>query len=102
MFGIPWHRLPTLLALLKLSGFRKELRENNLHDTSQLPDTDKLPHPQPSPDGRHLRSRTPDGSFNDLKHPEMGMVGTRLGRNVPLTKAKVDQKNLLNPNPRAI
>ncbi len=50
MFGIPWHRLPTLLALLKLAGFRKELRKKNLQDTSQLPDTDKLPDSQPSPD----------------------------------------------------
>ncbi|OUL31115.1 peroxidase family protein [Nostoc sp. 106C] len=102
MFGIPWHRLPTPLALLKLVGFRKELRQKNLHDTSQLPDRDKLPHPQPSPDGRHLVARTADGSFNDPLHPEMGMVGTRLGRNVPLTKVKVDHKNLLNPNPRVI
>ncbi|MBD2354228.1 peroxidase [Tolypothrix sp. FACHB-123] len=102
MFGIPWHRLPTLLALLKLSGFRKELRKKNLHDTSQLPNTDKLPDPQPSPDGRHLLARTADGSFNDLKNPAMGMVGTRLGRNVPLTKAQVDRQNLLNPNPREI
>ncbi|MBD2201077.1 peroxidase [Calothrix sp. FACHB-1219] len=102
MFGIPWHRLPTLLALLKLSGFRKELRQKNLHDTSQLPDTDKLPEPQPSPDGRHLLARTADGSFNDLKQPQMGMVNTRLGRNVPLTEVKVDRQNLLNPNPREI
>ncbi|BAY61540.1 putative heme peroxidase [Calothrix brevissima NIES-22] len=102
MFGIPWHRLPTLLALLKLSGFRKELRQKNLHDTSQLPDTDKLPDPQPSADGRHLLARTDDGSFNDLKQPQMGMVNTRLGRNVPLTEAKVDRQNLLNPNPREI
>ncbi|MBD2193975.1 MULTISPECIES: peroxidase family protein [Calothrix] len=102
MFGIPWHRLPTLLALLKLSGFRKELRQKNLHDTSQLPDTDKLPDPQPSPDGRHLVARTADGSFNDLKQPQMGMVNTRLGRNVPLTEVKVDRQNLLNPNPREV
>ncbi|OUL25718.1 peroxidase [Nostoc sp. RF31YmG] len=102
MFGIPWHRLPTPLALLKLVGFRKELRQKNLHDTSQFPDRDKLPHPQPSPDGRHLVARTADGSFNDPLHPEMGMVGTRLGRNVPLKKVKVDHKNLLNPNPRVI
>ncbi|BAY07790.1 peroxidase family protein [Calothrix sp. NIES-2098] len=102
MFGIPWHRLPTPLALIKLAGFRKELRQKNLHDTSQIADTEKLPHPQPSPDGRHLVARTADGSFNDLKHPEMGMVGTRLGRNVPLTEVKVDRKNLLHPNPRII
>ncbi|BAY92804.1 MULTISPECIES: peroxidase family protein [unclassified Tolypothrix] len=102
MFGIPWHRLPTPLALLKLVGFRNKLRQENLHDTAQLPDTNKLPHPQASPDGRHLVARTPDGSFNDLKNPTMGMVETRLGRNVPLTKANVDQKNILNPNPRVV
>ncbi|AFY31650.1 peroxidase family protein [Calothrix sp. PCC 7507] len=100
MFGIPWHRLPTPLALLKLTGFRKELREKNLHDTSQLPNTDDLP--QPNPDNRHLKARTADGSYNDLNNPVMGMAGTRFGRNVPLTKVTTDDKKLLEPNPRLI
>jgi hypothetical protein len=102
MFGIPWHRLPTPLALLKLLRFRNELRQKNLHDTSQLPNKDLLPQPIPSPDGRHLTARTADGSFNDLEHPEMGMAGTRFGRNVPLKEVYPDEKNLMNPNPRTI
>ncbi len=102
MANKPWHKLPMFLALLKLSGFRRSLRENNLHDTSQLPDNGQLPHAEPSADGRHLVARTPDGSFNDLEHPEMGMVGTRFGRNVPLKEAYPDENNLLNPNPHLI
>jgi Animal haem peroxidase len=102
MFGIPWHRLPTPLALLKLNQFRKKLRQENLHDTSQLPDKEKLPKLIPDPKGRHLTSRTADGSFNDLNRPEMGMAGTRFGRNVPLKEAYPDEKNLMNPNPRTI
>lgn len=93
MFGIPWHKLPTPFGLLKLVQFRRKLRQNNLHDTSQLSNTDKLPKPVPSADGRHLKIRTADGSYNDLEHPEMGMAGTRLGRNVPLQDAKFDEKN---------
>ncbi|MEA5595235.1 peroxidase family protein, partial [Rivularia sp. UHCC 0363] len=102
MFGIPWHKLPTPFALLNLVQVRNKLRKNNLHDTSQIPDKNKLPSPIPSPENKHLVARTADGSFNDLEHPEMGMAGTRFGRNVPLKDAKVDQKNLLEPNPRNI
>ena len=100
MFGIQWHRLPTPLALLNLVLFRNKLRQNNLHDTSQIPHP--VPPPMPSPDNHHLAARTADGSFNDLDHPEMGMADTRLGRNVPLSAANLDQKNLLHPNPRII
>ncbi len=102
MFGIPWHKLPTPLALFQLFQFRNKLREENLHDTSQLTNKDELPKPVPSPDGRHLRVRTADGSFNDLDRPEMGMAGTRLGRNVPLADAKVNEINLLQPSPRTV
>jgi len=98
----PWHKLPTPLALLQLARFRDFLRKNNLHDTSQIPKRDNLPKPTPSPDNRNLVARTDDGSYNDLKHPEMGMVGTRLGRNIPLKDAKVDPKTLLTPNPHTV
>ncbi len=98
----PWHKLPLPLALLQLVQFRDELRENNLKDTAQIADKEKLPNPQPSLDGRHLVARTADGSFNDLAKPEMGMAGTRFGRNVPLAEANVDTKNLLEPNPRLV
>jgi hypothetical protein len=101
MFGIPWHRLPTPLALLKLIQFRDALRKNNLHDTAQIPHKDELPQPKSSTEEVRA-TRTADGSFNDLEHPEMGMAGTRLGRNVPLKDAKLDENNLLNPNPRVV
>ncbi|WP_088239434.1 peroxidase family protein [Calothrix rhizosoleniae] len=103
MFGIiPWHKLPTPLALFQLLQFRNKLQEDNLHDTSQIPNKEQLPQPQPSPDDRHLVARTEDGSFNDLKHPEMGMAGTRFGRNIPLKEVYPDEKNLLKPNPRVV
>ncbi|NEP34156.1 peroxidase family protein [Moorena sp. SIO3B2] len=98
----PWHEFPTPLALLKLNKFRDNMREENLHDTSQLPTKGEPPEPTPSPDGRHLKIRTADGSFNDPNDPKMGMAGTRFGRNVALKYAYPDEKNLLNPNPRTI
>ncbi|WP_424094355.1 peroxidase family protein [Moorena producens] len=98
----PWHEFPTPLALLKLNKFRENMREENLHDTSQLPTKGEPPEPTPSPDGRHLKIRTADGSFNDPNDPKMGMAGTRFGRNVALKHAYPDEKNLLNPNPRTI
>ena len=102
MFMIPWHKLPTPLALLQLIQFRDRLREQNLRDTSHVPDRDKLPKPSPGDDNRHLVARTADGSYNDLKYPEMGMAGIRFGRNIPLQDAKVDESNLLSPNPRTV
>ncbi len=98
----PWHEKIPILALLNLTRFRDSLREKNLHDSSQLSNQEELPKPQPNPDGRHLVARTDDGSYNDLEKPEMGMAGTRFGRNVPLEDTKPDEKNILNPNPRVI
>lgn len=103
MAKLQWHQLPTPLALLKLVQFRNQLRKKNLHDTSQLPTQEKLPQPPaPSPDGRHITARTADGSYNDLEHPEMGMAGTRFGRNVPLKESVVDPASLLKPSPRLV
>ena len=102
MFGIQWHKLPTFFGVLKLAGFRRNLRNKNLHDTSQLPYKEKLPQPVPSPDDRHLTKRTADGSYNDLDRPEMGMAGSRFGRNVPLKDTIPNTPNLLKPNPREI
>lgn len=98
----PWHRLPTPLALLKLLRFRNRLRENNLVDTSHIPNANKLPSPTPSQDNRHHTARTDDGSFNDLEHPQMGMAGTRFGRNVPLSDGFPDGQSIMAPNPRTV
>jgi Animal haem peroxidase len=103
MSKTPWHRLPTPIALLELFKFRQKLRKENLHDTSQLPQKEQLAQPSaPDPDGRHLTARLADGSYNDLDRPEMGMAGTRFGRNVPLEDAGVDEANLLTPSPRLV
>jgi hypothetical protein len=101
MFKRPWHQLPIVLGLLKLVQFRDRLRKHNLHDTSQLADLHKLPKPNPS-NNEYLQARTADGSYNDLDRCEMGMAGTRFGRNVPLEDAQVDREKLLVPNPRLI
>jgi len=105
MFNRPWYKLPVLLALLKLIRFRNQLRKKNLHNTAHLPNSDKLPKPpKPVPDTSqsYLASRTIDGSFNDLKHPEMGMVGTRFGRNVPLQDSITDTANIHSLNSRKV
>ncbi|NES66097.1 MAG: peroxidase [Okeania sp. SIO2D1] len=98
----PWYKFPTPIALLKLLGFRNKLREENLHDTAQLPTQDDTELPLPLPGDRHLVVRTADGSFNDLEDPKMGMAGTRFGRNFPLKNVYPNEENLLNPNPRVI
>jgi hypothetical protein len=49
-----------------------------------------------------LTERSPNGSWNDLDHPEMGMAGTRFGRNVPLEDTWPDRDRTLEPNPREI
>ncbi len=98
----PWYTLPIPLALLKLSAIRDRLRQHNLHDTSKLPVEAGLPRPVADAAEVNLGARSADGSYNDLLHPEMGMAGTRFGRNVPLEAAVADEANLLKPNPRKI
>ena len=49
------------------------------------------------------RWRSPDGSFNSLDHPRMGMAGARFGRNFPLSECVPDSGDaLLDPSPRVI
>ena len=100
----PWHRLPLPVALLNLIALRVQLRENNLTDTRT-----------PDPSGRRpgvtladcphqaARFRTPDGSYNALDDPDMGMAGTRFARNVALDKAFPESMpGLMEPNPHTI
>ena len=78
-----WHRLPWPLGLAMVVALRRQLRRDNLHDPSTV--VPSLPRPPLMPTGTdHLTARTADGTFNDLSKPEMGSVGTRFGRNVPL------------------
>ncbi len=98
---IPWHRLPGLIGAFNLLAYREVLRQKNLHDTTSIPSRGGV---QPGPrDPSDLYSRRPDGSYNDLNVPAMGMAGTRFGRNVPLKQAYPDpEPALLTPSPRTI
>ena len=95
---IVWYRLGFLLSVVNLVALRTNLRRFNLYDTeTREPEA-------PSPGTRDVRvTRTPNGSYNDLGQPSMGMAGTRFGRNVPLASTfPPDQAGLLEPNPRLI
>ncbi len=99
--GIPWHKLPDFLGLIRLFRIRDLLRKRNLHDTSQI----AAPAPQPPPDSsvRHLDARTPDGTYNDLDNPRMGSAGARFGRNVPVEYTIPEKEPaLLSPSPRVV
>ena len=99
MFG--WDKLPKVVGLLVLIGLRNILRQRNLYDTSSLPlgVTPKLP----AAGAETLTTRTPDGAYNDLANPAMGMAGTRFGRNVPLEWGYQEAPDrILDPNPREV
>ncbi len=100
----PWHRLPLPGALLNLIALRIELRQHNLTDT-RTPDPSTRRGPVTLDQCPHLagRFRTPDGSYNALDDPDMGMAGTRFGRNVALDKAFPEpMPGLMEPNPHTI
>jgi hypothetical protein len=98
---VPWHRLPGLIGAFNLLAYREVLRQKNLHDTTALPSSGGV---QPAPrDPTDLYTRRPDGGYNDLSAPAMGMAGTRFGRNVPLEHAYPEpEPALLTPSPRLI
>ncbi|MFG1707794.1 peroxidase family protein [Nonomuraea sp. M3C6] len=99
--AVGWHRLPLPLGLAVLIGLRDRLRDRNLHDTSGRPAID--PPPVGPPQAWHATARTPDGTYNDLARPAMGMAGARFGRNVPLDHTHPETlPELLEPSPREI
>lgn len=99
---IPWHKLPTWIAVFNLFVFRNDLRKYNLHDTSQIdlkPSEDEGP--TWDPDDRW--ARTPNGIYNDLSDPKMGSAGTRFGRNMPFDHVWPDPPpKLYTPSPREV
>ena len=95
-----WYRLPWPLGFANLAVLRGVLRARNLFDTSLLPSNGYAPLPAARP---NLRWRTADGSFNDLRDPNMGRALTRFGRNVPLARtAKPADADLRDPNPALV
>ena len=93
-----WYDLPRAAAGIRLYQIRDQLREQNLHDTEE-PTLEKSSAP---PGAAAYNVRTSDGTYNDLTCPRMGCAGTRFGRNVPLSEAFPDTKNLLTPSPRQV
>lgn len=88
---VPWHELPTLLAIPNLVSFREELRANNLLDTDGL---DKE---------ATVQSRTFDGTYNELGDINMGAANKRFGRNMPIDHTHPEALPLLlKPSPRVI
>jgi hypothetical protein len=99
--AVGWDKLPRVVGLLVLVGLRNILRQRNLYDTSALPSA--VPPKVPDPGPETLTTRTPDGSWNDLGQPAMGMAGTRFGRNVPLRWGYQEGPDRIgDPNPREV
>ncbi|MGH9260737.1 MAG: peroxidase family protein, partial [Acidimicrobiales bacterium] len=66
-----------------------------------LPAVDVPPVGAPGP--RHVTSRAPDGSYNDLESPAMGRAGSRFGRNIPLDSiVDATDDEVLTPSPREV
>jgi heme peroxidase len=90
-----WWHLPTPVALLNLRAFRDDLREFNLYDTRAPTNgtpVEDLP-----------KHRTYDGSHQDPLDPEMGMVGSRFGRNAPPDATTPEtEEQMLRPSPREV
>ncbi len=98
---VGWDRLPKPLGLAVLVGLRDTLRRQNLFDTNVAPAVN-LP-PLDPPSAERFTQRMPDGSYNDLTDPRMGMGGARFGRNIPLAEASPEpEERRLTPNPRVV
>ncbi len=95
---IPWHRLPISWGIANIVALQHDLRRRNLFSTERSPLV------APDHGGFDVRGcRTPDGSYNDLGDPAMGMRGMRFGRNVPLKYTYGEKEpQLFTPNPRLI
>jgi hypothetical protein len=92
-----WHQRGDLVGMIYLVFMRDWLRNSNLYDTEEPP----LSPATVDPTDEQKKWRTLDGTYNDLKYPQMGSCGRRFGRNVPLPLTVPDP--LLNdPNPRTV
>jgi hypothetical protein len=96
---VGWDKLPLPVAILTLVGLRDRLRRENLYDTGR----GQREVPAIGEHEDYLGARTTDGMFNDLNDPEMGAIGARFGRNVPLRYTyREPPEALLEPNPRLV
>ncbi len=96
---VGWDKLPLVLAIPTLVGLRDRLRHENLYDTGRS----QAGSPPASDHANYLGARTLDGMFNDLTDPQMGTIGGRFGRNVPLRYTyREPPEAMLEPNPRLV
>ncbi len=96
---VGWDKLPLPAGLLTLVGLRQRLREENLYDTGR----GALDVPPIDDHNGYLHARTLDGTFNDLNDPLMGSLGSRFGRNVPLSFTYREPPDaMLDPSPRLV
>jgi len=100
----PWHRLPFVFSLFNLIALRAQLRAENLVDTRTPGDGTRRPGVTlATATDAQRRFRTPDGSYNDLSDPDMGMASTRFARNVALTEAvPAAMPDIATPNAREV
>lgn len=97
-----WHKKSLIQGLLALSKIREKLNRENLQDTYS-PNSKAYSQPSCSPESATARMN--DGSCNNPKDSAMGMVGMRFGRNVKdlsVISNKLDEKDILDPNPLVI
>jgi heme peroxidase len=100
-WAVGWLNLPLPLGIATLLAARTRLRQEDLYDTGGAPSTTRPTLQGTSPG--YLTARTPDGSYNDLDHPEMGSTGTRFGRNVPIAHTYAESpERIMQPNPRLV
>lgn len=93
-----WHRWPYFIAVAMIVGHRVNMRRENLTDTEVDP-----PKIAPADDFDVRGMRTPDGRFNDLGKPWMGMAGARFGRNMPIGDTFGERPpRLYEPSPRLV
>jgi heme peroxidase len=94
-----WWQLPTPMGLLNLRAYRDDLRHWNLYDTRAPAADDGAPATRDD----LPKYRTYDGSLQDPSDPEMGMVGSRFGRNAPPEATSPETPpRLLQPSPREV
>lgn len=90
----PWWRVPHPFQALNLLSLRLDLRDWNLHDTTEKIQTHT---------DEALRARRPDGRWNDLHDPEMGSVDSSFTRNIDPKRIRPEKPpRLMDPNPRTV
>jgi hypothetical protein len=94
-----WYELPFPVNVLNLLSLRLDLRDMNLFDTAQKIKEEATEEPP----REALTARRPDGSWNDLKDPDMGSTGTSFTRNVDPKRIKPEKPpRLHDPSARKV